>query len=493
MTPADVRRRVELSRRAQPSWSTLPFPDRVEALRRAAKAMLADRARIIRLAKDEIGKLEVDGLFTEALGPLDNLNGWVGVIEPYVAPETVRLNPLAFPRKEARTSLVPRGVIGVIAPWNFPAAGLYRSVYPALLLGNGVVVKPSELTPKSSAWFVDHLASELPADLISVVQGDGQVGEHLIDSGIDACNFTGSVETGRKVAVRCAERGVLANVELGGSDVAIVLGDAALPRTTAGLTHWALQNAGQACGAVEAVFVERQVADELVERLTKAFTALRTGASESLDVDVAPLASDDQVERVDAQVRAAVDAGAKLLCGGTPGPGRTYPPTLLDGCTFEMDVIRKETFGPVLAVVRVGSAHEAIDLVNRLPFGLTASVWTSDVARGARLADRLNVGVVTINNHALTGAIPELPWAGTRESGPGIANSRWALTTFARPKAVLIDRSSGPEPFWPPFGADLAELGSRLADAQLQRVARAWKVPFLLRRRSRRIRKFFGW
>lgn len=492
MDTADtVSRKVEASRRAQQVWAAQPLSDRAAALRRAAQALLRDRQRIIDMSRAEMGKLEVDAMFTEALGPLDAVNKWVEVVRPHAEPETFRLNPLSFPRKDATMQLVPRGVIGVIAPWNFPAAGLYRSVIPALLLGNGVVVKPSEVTPESTAWFVEHVAAELPPDLVSVVQGDGRVGEALIDAGVDAVNFTGSVQTGRRVSVRCAERGIPVSVEMGGKDAAIVLADANVPRTVAGITHWALQNGGQACGAVEVVFVERSLADALVERLERAFSMLRLDGA-GADVDVPPLATEAQLERVERHVREAVAAGADLRSGGARfGRGLGFQPTLLDGCTLDMSVVREETFGPVLPIVRVGSAFEAVQLANQLDYGLTASVWTSDLDRGRRLAERLDVGVVTLNNHALTGAMPELAWSGTRNTGTGIANSRWALTTFARPKALLVDRSPAPEPFWLPFDGELLELGHRLAEAQVMKLGRAYRIPWLIRKRVERIRSFF--
>lgn len=490
-SPDEVRAAVERARRAQQVWASQPFSERVSALRRAARTLLKDRQRIIDMSRAEVGKLEVDALFTEALGPLDAVNGWAKVVEAHAQPETIRLNPLSFPKKEASLRLVPRGIIGVIAPWNFPAAGLYRSLIPALLLGNGVVLKPSEYSPESTAWLAEHLAAELPPDLLAVVQGDGRVGEALIDAGVDALAFTGSVTTGRKVSARAAECGIPASVELGGNDAAIVLSDADLPRTVAGVTHWALQNGGQACGAVEVVLVERAVADAFVERLERAFGQLRFGAP-GVEADVPPLANAMQLERVQAHVDQAVAAGAQVRCGGRPfGPGFGYEPTLIDECTPDMAVVREETFGPVLPIVRVGSAFEAVQIANALDYGLTASIWTSDLDRGSRLAERLEVGVVTLNNHALTGAMPELSWAGTRQSGPGIANSRWALTTFARPKALLVDKNPAPDPFWLPFDGELLELGHRLAEAQVMKLARAYRIPWLLRRRIERIRGFF--
>jgi acyl-CoA reductase-like NAD-dependent aldehyde dehydrogenase len=491
-TEAEVREAVEASRRAARIWRSQPLDDRVAALERAAKTMLERRTELLQLVKREAGKLDVDALFTEALGPLDAVGGWARVVRQRLD-RKVRLNPLSFPKKRARVKLVPRGVVGVIAPWNYPVAGLYRSLIPALMTGNGVVLKPSEHTPKSSQWFADRLAEALPEGLVQVVHGDGAVGEALLSSGIDACVFTGSCATGAKVRVRCAELGIPSSIEMGGNDPAIVLADCDLDRTVAGLTHWALHNAGQACGAIELAYVDERIADRLVSRLADAWRRIRVGEGDFAEVEVSPLSNRRQLEVVKAHVQDALDKGAELVVGGREaGTGLFYEPTLLDRCTDAMDVVKDETFGPVLAIVRVDGAAEAIRRTNRSRYGLGASIWTTDLARAERLADRLDVGVVDVNNHAMTGAIPDLPWSGVRDTGFGVANSEWSLTTFCRPKSVLVDENAQPEPFWMPFDPNAFELGDILSDAQIGRVGRAWKLPLLLRKRMKRITSFFG-
>ena len=485
-----VRGAVAMARAAQEAWRDVPFDVRAKALLRGARSMLARRAEAMAFVREEVGKLDVEAMFDEGIGHLDMLKQWISLTKPAIRRRRVRMNPVSFPGKRAYIDQIPRGVVGVIAPWNFPIAGLYRAVYPALLAGNGVVIKASEYSPLTTQWFSDALAAELPAGLIATIHGDGAQGAALIDAGIDACAFTGSPRSGHAVRMRCAERGIPSSIEMGGKDAAIVLADCDRERTVAGITHWALANVGQACGAIEVVLVEEHVADDLVARLADAWSRLRVGPDPY--ADISPLGNRRQFEIVGDHVADAIARGAKLICGGRPtGQGLFYLPTILDHCTKEMKVVRDETFGPVLAVVRVDGAADAIRRVNQARYGLGASIWTRDLARAEQLAARLDVGIVSVNNHAFTGAVVALPWSGTRETGFGVANSVHALATFVRPKTVIIDGSSGPDAFWMPFDRTLWEMGDLLCDAQLMKLGRAWRLPLIMRERVRTIRAFF--
>ncbi len=483
---------VSRARTAQAAWGQKPFPERLPHFVRAAQEMLARRNEIVALVEEEIGKVEAEALFNEALGPLDAVKGWAALLKPALKRRKVPLNRLSFPKKRAFVDLMPRGVVTILAPWNYPVSGLYRSVFPALMAGNAVVLKPSEYAPRTSGWFARLLGEHLPAGVLQTALGGKEVGQGLLDAKPDACIFTGSTRGGREVAMRCAELGIPCSVEMGGKDAAIVLADCELSRTVAGITHWALSNSGQACGAIEVVYVDRAIADSFVARMRDAWTRLRVGPSHGSSTDIAPLANRRQFEVVKHHVEDAKARGATVVCGGAPlGKGLWFAPTLLDHCSQEMAAVQEETFGPVLAVVRVDGPVEAIRAANQLRYGLGASIWTRDVARGQRLSERLEFGVVSINNHAFTGAVPSLPWSGTRATGFGVANSTLSLATFLRPRTTVVDRRKEPELFWMPYDETLVELGDILADLQVKRIERAWRLPILMRRRLKTLRNFF--
>jgi acyl-CoA reductase-like NAD-dependent aldehyde dehydrogenase len=482
----DAKALVLAARAAQWYWRQETLDTRIDAMRRAARTMLRRRDEVMALARLEMGKVPAEGLFNEALGPLDTVNGWAQVVRTAATRRNVPLNPISFARKRAFVDYVPRGVVGVIAPWNYPAAGLYRSIFPALMTGNAVILKPSEHTPKTSAWVVERLADELPAGVVQLVQGDGRAGAALVEAGIDACVFTGSVRHGEKVRLRCAELGIPSSIEMGGKDAAIVLHDCDLPRTVAAITHWTLSNAGQACGAIEVAYVERTIADDFVEAMRRAWTRLTPQS-------VAPLGNRDQLALVQRHVNDARAKGASIVCGGADAEGLWMAPTIVDGCNDGMAIVAEETFGPVLAVVRIDGVMEAVRGIHRSRYGLGASIWSRDLARAQRIAERLDVGVVNVNNHAFSGAIPALPWSGTRATGFGVANGPESLSTFVRPRTTTIDAGSGPDLYWMPYDDALTATGDVLADAQLGQLGNAWRLPLLVRRRLKTLRAFFGW
>ncbi|MEQ1508396.1 MAG: aldehyde dehydrogenase family protein, partial [Myxococcota bacterium] len=391
------------------------------------------------------------------------------------------------PGKRAVIEAVPRGVVAIVEPWNYPLLQFYKPLYPALLAGNAVVLKPSEHTPRTCAWLVGLCRTVFPPDLVQIVVGGPDVGQALIEAEIDAVVFCGSVPTGRKVAARCGERLIPCSVELGGKDAAIVLADCDLPRTVAGIVQWSMHNAGQDCSSIERVYVEAAIADRFVDALAgtvdKLVVAPSTGRA-----DVGPLQNERQLEVVERHVAAAIAAGAVARTGGRRvGPGYGYAPTVLDRCTEAMEVVRDETFGPVIAVVRVADADEAVRRANDARYGLCGSVWTRDLAKGEALARRLDVGLALVNNHSFPGSIPAIPWTGTKDTGTGVAASVHAYPTFVRRRTLVIDRSGGPDVFWKPIDDDLWALGQAASALALGALGQVFTLLGLLGKRARAI------
>jgi acyl-CoA reductase-like NAD-dependent aldehyde dehydrogenase len=449
--------------------------------------MLERRREAVALIRQEAGKSDVQAMMTEAIGPLEFLKNWIPVVRPFVAPRKLPISPLAMPGKRAVVEMVPRGVVGLIAPWNYPVATYFKPLLPALLCGNSVVVKPSEYAPRSGLWFQSVLAETLPPGVIECVIGGADIGQALVRSAIDAVIFTGSSRSGREVLKVAAERLIPCNVELGGKDAAIVLSDCDFERTVEGIVQWGFQNAGQDCGAVERVYVVDAIADRFVERLAIAVRRLTTTGEH---YDVGPLCMPRQLEIVEEHVADAVAKGAQLLCGGKrTGVGLWFEPTVLDRCDATMKVVAEETFGPVVPIIRVRDAEEAITRSNESTYGLNASIWSQDLENASVMARRLEVGTVFVNNHAITGALAFAPWTGVKDSGYGIATGTHSLLYYVRPKTLVVDRGNKPDPWWLPMDATMANVAERLALAQLGNLGAAIKIPFLFRRRIEAIKQ----
>lgn len=481
-TDADIAAAVRAARAAQPAWGSEPLARRADAVRAIARTILEKREEVVAIMAAETGRSLAECKLSELAALMEQVKQSIKTAERALAPESVRFSPLDFPGKSAVIEAVPRGVVAIVAPWNYPLANFFKSLFPALLSGNAVVLKPSEYTPRTGAWLAQICREVLPAGLVGLVQGAGSAGRALIEA-VDAVVFTGSVATGKRVAAQCAERLIVCSLELGGKDAAIVMADADLDRTALGLAQWGIHNAGQNCAGIERVYVEAAVADELVAKLGKVVQRLVVGR------DLGPLINTRQLELVEAHVQEAVAAGARVVCGGArTGVGLGYQPTVLDHCTESMRVMSEETFGPVIAVARVADVDEAIRRANASAYGLNGSVWTRDITRGQSIARRLEVGVALVNNHALTGTMAQLPWTGVKDTGTGVAQSVHAYATFVRRRAVFTDTSRGPDPWWVPLDDNATTLSELLAQRGLGSLGATLKLAGLLGKRVKAIK-----
>jgi acyl-CoA reductase-like NAD-dependent aldehyde dehydrogenase len=445
----EVRAAVARARGAQVTWGALPIADRCRRVARFADVLMTRAEEVIELIVKEGGKTRIEALNTEIAVVADLVRYFAKRAPRILAPEPIPLHLLRH--RASYLHYVPRGVVGVIAPWNFPFSIPVGEALMALLAGNGVVMKPSEVTPLIGLKAKELAdAAGLPSDLFQVVTGRGPTGAALIDAGVDQIVFTGSVATGRKVAAACGERLIPCTLELGGKAPALICEDADLSRTAQALTWGAFANSGQVCASVERVYAHETIHDELVDRVVTLTRSLRQGDASTGEVDVGAMAWDRQVDNVERLVDAAVKAGATVECGGRrgAGPGLFYEPTVLTGVTQDMDIMRKEIFGPVMPIMKVASDDEGLRLANDSQLGLTAYVFASDAHRARGLAERIEAGTVMINDTLTTYGAPETPWGGVKTSGIGRTHSALGLRELCQLRHVNYDRVHLPRELW---------------------------------------------
>lgn len=420
-THDEVRAAVESARRAQDAWAARPVAERAAVLRDVRAKVLAHADEIVDVLVKEQGKPRHEALMHDVFPHLELLTYFANEAERILEPAPIPLRLLKH--RGSYLHYVPRGVLGVISPWNFPFNLGFGGVAMGLVAGNAVVLKPSEYTPlHAELGRRIYLEGGVPPELFQVVQGYGDVGAALVQAGVDMVEFTGSVATGKKVAGMCAERLIPCTLELGGKAAALVLPDAPLPRTLDAVVWGGLANVGQVCASIERLLVHEAIHDRFVPALVEKVKALRQGdASTGAEVDVGPLNNERQLRIVEGLVDDAVRKGATVLCGGKrrEGPGYFYEPTVLGGCTADMDIFSKETFGPVIPVMKLPDEGSMIREANRSHLGLLGYVFTKDVEHGRALAEQIRAGTVMINDVLAAQAMAETPWGGVKQSGLG--------------------------------------------------------------------------
>jgi acyl-CoA reductase-like NAD-dependent aldehyde dehydrogenase len=455
--PADVAARVARARAAQAGWAARSVEERVRILAPVRDRVL-DRAEAIGFGiYRETGKPEAEAIHAEVLASADLVDYWTRSIEDLVGGTEVEFDRRSQAGKRGWVFREPRGTVGLITPWSYPVAIPLRTLVPALLAGNAVVWKPSEVAPGSATMVTELFAGLLPEGVLEVVQGGAEVGQALAEADVDLVVFVGRVENGRRVAKACAERVSPCSLALGGKDAAIVLADAALERAANGVVWGALTNAGQSCGSVERVYVQAAVAEAFIERVRAEVAALRPGQ------DVGPMTTERQRATVAAQVAAAAAAGGKVIQGG-PTHERFIPPIVVRLESDDSPLMQEQTFGPVIPIAVVADAEEAVRRVNASRFGLTASIWSRNTEQAERLALRLRAGIVTINHHGCAAGLPYAPWCGQGESGYGVTGSPFALETLTRPRFVLTEtRRAARDRWWYPYTPALRQIVLSLA------------------------------
>jgi succinate-semialdehyde dehydrogenase/glutarate-semialdehyde dehydrogenase len=447
-----VKDSVTRARRAQPAWAGLSFDERARVILRAREILLRECDEIARLVSRETGKPVAEALSMEIVPTLDAMHYFAHATEDLLRPQKIDIGQYALMGRSSTIVFRPLGVIGIISPWNFPLATPADEVVMALMAGNAVVLKPSELTPLIALKLGDIFQrAGLPAGLLNIAIGDGSTGAALIDARVDKIMFTGSVATGKRVARAAAEYLTPVVLELGGKDPMIVLADADIRTAARGAVWGAFANSGQACASVERCYVHESIAAKFIEQVLAETKALKQGAGTEAGVDVGAMSNARQLEIVENHVNEARQSGAQILTGGRRGKdakGFFYEPTILTNVNHRMTIMREETFGPVLPVMTFKTEEEAIKLANDSVYGLTASIWTKNISKGRRLAERIEAGTVMVNEVVYTHGIAQTPWGGVKESGYGRTHGRMGLLELVHPYHIHVNRISFLPDLW---------------------------------------------
>jgi acyl-CoA reductase-like NAD-dependent aldehyde dehydrogenase len=462
-TEREVNEAVLRARAAQPAWAAMDVRDRAAILRRFQQLLNDRKSQVARLITMEAGKPLVESLSTEILVALDAARFCADEGYDFMRDKRVPHGNLVLKAKRGRILREPRGVIGIISPWNYPFSIPATEVLPALITGNTVVLKPSEFTPLVALELQKLLHDAgVPEDVFAIVIGEGPTGAALVNSPIDKLIFTGSVATGKRVGQAAAERLLPVVLELGGKDAMLVLDDADVEVAAAAAVWGAFMNAGQTCLSVERCYVHQSLYDRFVASVVGRTKNLRVGKGLDPATDVGPMIFERQLQLVDSQVREAVSQGARVLIGGGRltelGPN-FYAPTVMVDVDHSMRIMCEETFGPVMPIMKFTDDEEGVSLVNDSQFALAASVWTRDRRRGERIARRLNAGTVMINDVLTCFAISEAPHGGFKASGIGRTHGDLGLDEMVRIKYVDSDMIPAlPKPWWFAYSGFLPQL-----------------------------------
>jgi acyl-CoA reductase-like NAD-dependent aldehyde dehydrogenase len=432
--PGEIGQKAERARRAQKPWAARPYADRAAVLGRFRELLDTEAEECARTTTSEVGK-PIRQARSEIRAVLERIDWNIARVGDVVAPRVVT-NDGADGAVGERITYEPVGVVAHISAWNYPYFVALNSIVPALLTGNAALYKPSEYATLTGLRLVDLLhRAGAPVDAVQAVVGSAATGAALVDADVDMICFTGSYATGRGVAASAADRLLRVQLELGGKDAAYVCEDADLSAAAIGVAEGACYNSGQSCCALERIFVHEAVYDGFVDALVDVVSGYRVGSPEDETTEIGPIVRPAQLEVLESQIADATAKGARVLCGGgrMGGAGNWFAPTVLVDVDDQMAIMRDETFGPLVPVVRVRDDDDAVARMDDTEYGLGAAVFSTDRSRAERVLHRLDVGNAYWNTSDRSSV--RLPWAGRRHSGSGVCMSDAGIRTFVREKA----------------------------------------------------------
>ena len=467
VSPDEVRDAVELARKVAPEWGAISPEGRAHILREVRYRMYSMMDEIVETVSAETGKPRTEALAHDLVPAMMMLLYYERTVAKSLKPKRIGGYFAPMLGVSSRLEWRPFGVVGCISPWNYPITNAFLAFSTPLFAGNSVVIKPSEVTP-ACGELLRKMLEPLPSGVATVIQGGGDVGAALVDAPCDKISFVGSPVTGRRICEAAARHLTPVVMELGGQDAAIVCEDANLDVASSGVLWGSFFNAGQTCCSIERTFVVDSVADEFKDRLVAKLSELRQGTE---DGDVGSLTFPRQLEIVERHVSDAVSKGATVLAGGSDaGPSNSngslwFAPTVLEGVTEEMDVVKEETFGPVLTITRVQDEAEAVRRANEEGVNLTASVWTRSRAKAESIGSKLRAGTIASNDHGTQVGMPWSPWGGVGESGFGRLNGELGMQEFSVPVHVAHNMLPGMKKiWWYPYEENVTKGFTAMAD-----------------------------
>lgn len=440
----DLFAAVAKARKAQPAWAALSIKERVRYVLKLADFIQQHSSEIAEIISRDNGKTIGDAMATECEPAAMATGYYCKNAARFLKARRIPASNLLTINKTSKIVRVPYGVVGIISPWNYPFSIPYSEVVMGLLAGNAVILKTASETQWVGHAFSACIASaQLPPDLFTHLNLPGKIaGDAFIDAGVDKLFFTGSVSVGKYLMKKAAERLTPVVLELGGNDPMIVCEDADLYRAASGAVWAGMQNAGQSCGGVERIYVQRSVYPEFLALLKQKVEALRVGNGQSLDTDIGAMTTRRQLETVRLHVDDALKRGARIFASSSvpmESKGQFLPCMVLTDVNHDMLVMKEETFGPVVGVMPYDTIEEAIQLANDSNLGLTASVWSKHHSKAKQIARKILAGAVMINDHLMSHGLAETPWGGFKESGIGRTHGEIGFAEMTRPQVVIDD------------------------------------------------------
>ncbi len=449
---SQVEETVRKARKAFEMWSQTTIRERIECIVKAKNYLIENSHIFAEFITKENGKPLIEAISADILPVMDLMDHYIKNSHEIPQKENISLGKWSLLNKSSYIEYVPLGIIAIISPWNFPFSIPMGQIVTAIITGNTVVLKPSEHTPLIALQMEKIFKhAGLPEGVFNVITGFGETGSNLVSSKVNKIIFTGSVATGKKIMAQASENLTPLVLELGGKDPMLVLKDAPLSYTTSGAVWGAFTNSGQVCASIERVYVHEDIADEFIYEVVRKTKQLKQGFGIDKDNEIGPMISLDQMNIVIDHVESAKSQGAKILTGGervADLKGYFYKPTVLTNVDHSFKIVKEETFGPIMPIMTYKNEEEMIKTANDCKYGLSASIWTSDIEKAQRIASIIEAGTVTINDCLSSFALCQTPWGGGKESGIGRTHGKLGMMEFLEPRHIHTDKATNRKKFW---------------------------------------------